>query len=108
MHGLEPGIGISGTRNLSEMPDQPGLMGTSTHFGWVSEAIISTGRRWVVGAAPEAGAAGAFRWVCHAHAETSGAARKIAVKTGFRRLEVVLMGERSQIFQNNQVFLIIF
>ena len=69
---------------------QPGSIGTSTHFGWVSELMISTGRRWVIGVSWR-GAGGSFCLSCHAHAETRGVAKKIAIKTGFRGWRVALM-----------------
>lgn len=60
-------------------------MGTSTHFGCVSEVMISTGRRWVIGNSSRV-AGCSFCLPCHAHAETRGVAKKIAIKSGFRGL----------------------
>ncbi len=66
-------------------------MGTSTHFGCVSVAMISTGRRWVV-ASLAAGVAGAAACLLfHAHAETSGAERKTAMASGLSGLEEALI-----------------
>jgi hypothetical protein len=77
-------------RGQQKTHTQPGSIGTSTHFGWVSDAMISTGRRWVIGASSRV-AGGSFCLPCHAHAETSGVAKKIAIRAGFRGLRSALM-----------------
>jgi hypothetical protein len=69
-------------------------MGTSTHFGWASAEMISTGRRWVVvSRASCSGWAFAFP-LFHIHAETMGADRNAAKARGLRGLEAALMDGR--------------
>ena len=69
-------------------------MGTSTHFGWVSAAMISTGRRWVVVSRGSLAGAAFVSPLCQIHAETTGADKKAAKASGLNGLEGALMAER--------------
>ena len=64
-------------------------MGTRTHFGASSDAMISTGMRWVESISSMRGVdCDCSLRVCHAHADTAGVIKKIIAKKGlilFRR-----------------------
>jgi len=60
-----------------------GSMGTNTHFGWSSEAMISTGRLLGMMTPEERiESRGSSARYCQAHAETAGAIKKSMAKRG--------------------------